>query len=289
MYFEEHLSQKADERKFVCVGIDPNVDSMPPHLFKQYDRHSQTKKIIQSFADSIIEATADIAACYKLNLGWWFRNGLPGISAMFETVKKIHDVGSMAIVDAKCGDVPHTNLAWAKGILGFKEMDADALTVVPYIDFDAIERFLEYTSKGVFVLCKSSDGHGVQDFFTAYDYRPTWKVVVEEVADQWTQYKNWGLIVGIKKDDVHTLESVRQSIGDNPFILVPGVGAQGGSASHAATAASNRSGKKFIINSSRKILYASSDTDFADAARRETEILNEVIRSALAKKQQDQS
>ncbi len=265
MKFFEYLKHRAEAiGSWVCVGLDIDPEKMPPHLRPRQDG-------VLAFGQEIVHATADLALCYKINAAFFEAQGLMGYHALELLVEGIpEDVP--VIYDAKRGDIGNTSEQYARAC--FDLLGADAITVNPYLGRDAIEPFLEYEQRGVFVLGATSNP-GAKDFQNLYcDGKPLYEHVARQVS-QWNERGNCGLVVGATRGEV--LSQLRQIAPDLPF-LVPGVGAQGGDLEEVARWGRTDSGVPPIINSSRGILYASTGKDFAEAARAAAEQMRDAIR-----------
>jgi len=218
----------------------------------------------------IIDATADLVCAYKPNLAFFEELGPEGFSLLEKIVTKIPD-GVQVILDGKLGDIGNTASHYAAAM--FEHFDADWVTVNPYMGYDSIRPFLEYKDKGAFVLCLTSNP-GSRDFqFLHVLNKPIYMYVAEKVA-YWDKEQNLGLVVGATHPE--QLVEIRKASGDVP-ILIPGVGAQGGSLEQAIIGGTDNFKKPALINVSRTVIYASSGDDFEKAARTEVEKLNTVI------------
>ena len=268
MNFNEKLTNIAQKNKsLLCIGLDPDPELMP----------SQIK--VFEFNKAIIEATSDLVCAYKLNLAFYEALGDEGLDALKGTIKYIPD-DIPIIGDAKRGDIGNTAKAYAKAI--FANFGFDATTVNPYLGFDSIEPFIQYTDKGVFILCRTSNA-GAADFQslrceTELGYRPLFELVALK-ASQWNIHGNIGLVIGATYPE--ELRLIRQSHPDMP-ILIPGIGAQGGDIALAVRYGVDAQGERAILNSSRQIIYASRERDFAQAARRVASSLREQINYYLS-------
>jgi orotidine-5'-phosphate decarboxylase len=246
----------------LCVGLDPDPERMPDKLG------------VFEFNKAIIDATSDLVCAYKLNLAFYEALGDEGWDALKRTLKYIP--GDMPVIgDAKRGDIGNTARAYAKAI--FSNLNVDATTVNPYLGFDSVEPFLEYTDKGVLILCRTSNP-GALDFQSLQckddsGHRPLFEIVAYK-ASQWNIHGNIGLVVGATYPE--ELKLIRQSHPDMP-LLIPGIGAQGGELELVVRYGVNSKGEKAIINSSRQIIYASRKKDFARAARGAAAELREQI------------
>jgi orotidine-5'-phosphate decarboxylase len=263
MDFIEKLTNATRKNKsLLCVGLDPDPARMPQ------------KTGIFKFNKAIVEATADLVCAYKLNLAFYEAQGDEGLDALRKTIKCIPD-DIPVIGDAKRGDIGNTAKAYAKAI--FDILNFDATTVNPYLGFDSVEPFLKYQDKGVFILCRTSNA-GAKDFQslrceTETGPRQLFELVALK-AREWNKQGNIGLVVGATYPE--ELKTIRQSHPDMP-ILIPGIGAQGGDLELAVRYGVNRQGEGAIINSSRQIIYASKEKDFAQAARRAASELRDQI------------
>lgn len=236
----------------LCVGLDPDPALMPPGVN------------ILDFNKAIIDATSDLVCAYKPNLAFYEAEGARGWDTLEQTMDCIPE-DIPVIADAKRGDIGNTAKAYAKAI--FEELGAGALTVNPYLGFDAVEPFLSYKDKGVFILCRTSN-KGAADFQSlkviSDEKEQLLYQVIARKSQEWNKAKNIGLVVGATYPD--ELKALRLAYPDMPF-LIPGVGAQGGDLKLAVSYGVDKHGAGIIVNSSRQILYASRDKDFAGAAR----------------------
>lgn len=274
MIFYEKLKNLWVKKKFVSVGLDPEFEKLPSHL-QEKDSIVATRE----FLFRIIDATGDLVAVFKPNSAFYESYGASGIELLIELTGYIHEKFPEVVVidDAKRADIGNTNRGYVKAI--FDEIGADAVTVHPYVGREALEPFLERKEKGVFVYCKSSNPGA--DEFQDLDVggKKVYEVVAENVQKSWNKNGNCGLVVGATYPE--EAKRIRELAPDLPF-LIPGIGAQGGDLEASVKAAKNNDNEGFIISSSRGILYASSDDDYAEASRREVEKLNSEILQALS-------
>jgi len=235
----------------LCVGLDPDPALMPIADVGDFNR-------------AIIEATSDLVSCYKPNLAFYEALGDQGWLALRRTLAAIPS-NVPVIVDAKRGDIGNTSAAYARAI--FEVLGADAMTVNAYGGRDAVEPFLEYEDRGVFIWCRSSNPSAgdFQDLMADADgeKRPLWQSVALR-AREWNEAGNVGIVVGATYPA--QLKEARALCPDMP-ILVPGVGAQEGSLADAVQAGMDADQGGIIVSASRGVLYASRDADFALAAR----------------------
>ena len=249
-------------RSFLCVGLDPHPSLLP-------------EKDVAVFNRAIIEATADLACCYKPNLAFYESMGPQGLEILLRTVEAIPRHVPV-IADGKRGDIASTAEAYAQAL--FDVYGFDAATVNPYLGTDSLAPFLQRADRGVFVLCRTSNPGGAdlqaQTVVSEGRSRPLFEAVAELARDRWNENGNVGLVVGATFPE--ELGRIRQLCPRLPFLL-PGVGAQGGEVAAAVRNALDKDGGGVIINSSRQILYASSGPDYAQAARKAAEALRDEI------------
>jgi orotidine-5'-phosphate decarboxylase len=242
------------KKSYLCVGLDTDIEKLPSHFPKNY------KGVIE-FNKAIIEATEDIAVAYKPNIAFYESMGFDGWKALEATLDFIPD-NCFTIADAKRGDIGNTSKMYAKTY--FETFSFDAVTVAPYMGRDSIEPFLGYKDKWVIVLALTSN-KGSFDFqqLPLNNGEKVYERVIKSCCTYGTS-ENMMFVVGATK--TASLESIRKIIPDH-FLLVPGIGAQGGSLEEVIKYGANKDGG-LLINSSRSILYASSGKDFAEAARK---------------------
>lgn len=248
------------KKSFLCVGLDTDINKIPEFLFDETDDN------IFAFNKAIIDATADLCVAYKPNLAFYESLGIQGWEALERTVDYIREVypDQFIIADAKRGDIGNTSAMYARTFFG--NLDFDAVTVAPYMGEDSVTPFLSYEGKWVILLALTSN-KGAADFQYMTDANGV-KLFekVLKTSKQWGNEDNLMYVVGATRADM--LAEIRSIIPDS-FLLVPGVGAQGGSLQEVAKYGLNSS-CGLLVNSSRQIIYASSEGDFAEAARRET-------------------
>ena len=265
-FLEKLLNASRRNKSLLCVGLDPDPERMPKNIG------------VFEFNQVIIEATSDLVCAYKLNFAFYEALG-EGFDVLERTIKHIPD-DIPVIGDAKRGDIGNTAKAYAKAI--FTNLNCDATTVNPYLGFDSIEPFIKYEDRGVFILCRTSNA-GARDFQSlrceesGLGYRPLFELVARK-ASQWNTHGNIGLVVGATYPE--ELRLIRESHPDMP-LLIPGIGAQGGDLASAVRYGVNAQGEKARINSSRQIIYASPEKDFAQAARQVASSLRHQINSYL--------
>ncbi len=257
--------QKAQSRNrsMICVGLDLDPKRMPQEFTK-------STKGMFDFACRIIEATSDQVGAYKPNIAFYEALGHEGLSLLRQIVARIPD-HIPVILDAKRGDIGNTAQHYAQSL--YEYFNADWVTLNPYMGYDSLRPFIEHKDKGAFILCLTSNS-GSKDFqMLSVEGRPLYEVVAEKVA-YWNKSRNLGLVVGATAPE--QLVDIRNLAADMP-LLIPGVGAQGGSLELAAVNGTDHFHKPALINVSRSVLYASEGADFAQKARDELVRLNEEV------------
>ena len=255
----ENIQRK---KSFLCVGLDTDATKIPEFLYDESD------DAIFEFNKAIIDATADLCVAYKPNLAFYESLGLEGWEIMERTVDYIRTnyPDQFIIADAKRGDIGNTSAMYARTFFG--NMDFDSVTVAPYMGEDSVTPFLTYEGKWVTLLALTSN-KGAYDFQFMKDAE-TGERLFEKVLKtslNWGTDENMMYVVGATKAEM--LIDIRAIVPEH-ILLVPGVGAQGGSLQEVAKYGMN-STCGLLVNSSRQIIYASSEKDFAQAARLETE------------------
>jgi orotidine-5'-phosphate decarboxylase len=270
MTTDELYSQIKEKGSMLCVGLDTDFAKMPEHVQKlAYDGEIAVKgelfkgkaRAILTFNKEIIDATAQYCVAYKPNLAFYESFGTEGMRALDATVDYIRSryPEMFIIADAKRGDIGNTAKMYAKTF--FETMDFDAVTISPYMGSETVTPFLEYKGKYAIVVALSSNKSSADFQTAAQDGKPLYRAVMEKMMSISTP-DNMMFVVGATKAD--KLAEIREFCPDN-FFLVPGVGAQGGSAEEVMKHGSNAKGG-LLINSSRAVLYASSGEDYAEAA-----------------------
>ncbi len=238
----------------LCVGLDPVVERLPSAMLTEADP-------VLRFCGEIIEATSDLVCAYKPNFAFFGALGEGGWRTLESTLERIPP-HIPVILDAKVGDIGNTARQYAR--MFFERLGADALTVNPYMGHDAVEPFLAYGDRGVFLVCLTSNP-GSADFQTLrVDDEMLYHSVARRAAAWDQDAGNCGLVVGATKAE--TLIEVRQLAPELP-LLVPGIGTQGGDLEAVVNNGQDAAGGGLVINASRSIMYASSEADFGTAAR----------------------
>lgn len=249
------IEQIFEKQTFLCVGLDTDINKIPEHLRNEEDP-------IFTFNKAIIDATAPYCVAYKPNMAFYECYGLKGLKAFEETVSylKRNYPHHFIIADAKRGDIGNTSTMYAKTF--FEEYDVDALTVAPYMGEDSVTPFLAYQDKWVILLALTSN-KGSHDFQFMEDKKGMrlFENVLSK-SQQWGNNENMMYVVGATQGEM--FKDIRKWAPDH-FLLVPGVGAQGGSLQDVCHYGMNKD-CGLLVNSSRAIIYASQDKDFAKAA-----------------------
>ena len=253
----ENIKRK---QSFLCVGLDTDIKKIPEHLLKEEDP-------VFAFNKAIIDATAPYCIAYKPNLAFYESMGVKGWIAFEKTVEYIKKnyPDQFIIADAKRGDIGNTSAMYARSF--FEELDIDAVTVAPYMGEDSVTPFLTYEGKWVILLALNSN-KGSHDFQLTED--KAGERLFEKVlrkSQEWANDQNMMYVVGATQGKM--FEDIRKIV-PNHFLLVPGIGAQGGSLEEACKYGMN-SKCGLIVNSSRAIIYADKSEAFAQAAKNEAE------------------
>lgn len=253
MTYNELVEQIRLKKSCLCVGLDTDIKKIPAHLLSEKDP-------IFEFNKQIIDATADYAVAYKPNTAFYETLGAKGWESLQKTFEYIPK-NIFTIADAKRGDIGNTSDMYAKAF--FEHLNVDAVTVAPYMGSDSVKPFLNYPGKWVILLALTSND-GAFDFQLreSKDGLPLYKTVLE-TSKNWGTEHNLMYVTGATKAEY--LSDIRQIV-PNHFLLVPGVGAQGGDMASVFKYGKNQN-CGLLINSSRNIIYASNGTDFAEKAK----------------------
>lgn len=270
--FVELLAHSASAGKSVCVGLDSDFSRLPKSVAGARDPQLE-------FNRRIIDATADLVAAYKPNSAFYEARGADGVVALIETARYIRSVAPNVpvVLDAKRGDIGSTNDGYVEFV--FETVQANAVTLHPFLGSEAAAAFLADPHRGAFVLCRTSNpGAGeFQDLNTSYQGRmmPLYEAVACTVRDRWNERGNCGLVVGATYPS--ELRRIRELTPSLP-LLIPGIGAQGGDIDATVSSlAAVRDAAPVLVNSSRQIIFASSGDDFDAAARQSLIELHEAL------------
>ncbi len=267
---KELIAQIEKKQSFLCVGLDVDLNKIPEHLLKEDDP-------IFAFNKAIIDATAPYTVAYKPNLAFYEAYGVKGLIAFEKTVEylKANYPEQFIIADAKRGDIGNTSKMYAKTF--FEEYDVDALTVAPYMGEDSVTPFLGYEDKWVILLALTSN-KGSHDFQLTTD--PSGERLFEKVlkkSQEWGTTENMMYVVGATQGEM--FRDIR-AIAPDSFLLVPGVGAQGGSLEEVCKYGMTKD-CGLLVNSSRGIIFASKEEDFAEKSAAEAQKLQAQMAEAL--------
>lgn len=252
---QEIINQIKKKESFLCVGLDTDLTKIPSYLLKEKDP-------IFEFNKRIIDATYDLCVAYKPNLAFYEVYGSKGLESLQKTVDYIpNDI--FTIADAKRGDIGNTSSMYAKAF--FKNLNFDSVTVAPYMGADSVEPFLEFSNKWVILLALTSN-KGADDFqfFQSTNNGKLFEKVLEK-SKKWGNDENLMYVVGATRPEMFM--DIRKIV-PNSFLLVPGVGAQGGELSEVCKYGMNKD-CGLLVNSSRGIIYAGNGEDFAKKSREE--------------------
>ena len=269
---QELIEQIMTKKSFLCVGLDTDLKKIPRHLLDDNDA-------IFTFNKNIIDATAKYCVAYKPNLAFYEAFGVKGMIAFEKTINYLnkHYPGHFVIADAKRGDIGNTSKMYARTF--FEEYDVDALTVAPYMGEDSVTPFLGYDGKWVILLALTSN-KGSNDFQLTTDV--SGERLFEKVirrSQLWGNADNMMYVVGATQGKM--FEDIRKVAPDS-FLLVPGVGAQGGSLEEVCRYGMTKD-CGLLVNSSRGIIYASDDEDYAEVAGQKAKELQEQMAAELGK------
>ena len=268
MTYQELVNQCKNKSSLLCVGLDTDIKRLPRHLLQEDDP-------IFAFNRQIIDATADTCVAYKPNLAFYEAYGTRGWESLEKTIEYIpKDI--FTIADAKRGDIGNTAGMYAKAF--FEHMSFDAVTISPYMGRDSVDPFLAYPDKWTILLARTSNASSgdFQELNVGNDY--LYQRVIE-TSSGWCGKEQMMYVVGATQPE--SLKVIRKMVPEH-FFLVPGVGAQGGDMEEVVRYGSNANGG-LLINSSRKIIYASPGEDFARAAGREAKNVQQQMEQLLNK------
>jgi len=269
MTTEALISEIHRKNSFLCIGLDTDLDKIPARLL-------ETDDPIFEFNKAIIDATHHLAVAYKPNIAFYEAYGIKGWKALEKTIQYLNEKHPeiFTIADAKRGDIGNTSSRYAKAF--FEDLDFDSITVAPYMGKDSVEPFLSFEGKHTILLALTSN-EGAFDFQTqTIDGTEVYKKVLQ-TSTGWKNAENLMYVVGATKAEY--LAEVRQII-PHSFLLVPGVGAQGGNLADVCRYGMTKD-VGLLVNSSRGIIYASNDADFAQAAVNAARLLQQQMEEIL--------
>ena len=272
MKIENLINQIKQKKSFLCVGLDVDLDKIPKHLHKHEDP-------IFEFSKAIIDSTSPFAIAYKPNLAFFESYGLKGWNSLEKIINYINSnyPEIFTIADAKRGDIGNTSSKYAKTF--FETLNFDSITVNPYMGRDSIEPFLEYENKHSILLSLTSNS-GSSDFQFQLDGETPFYLSVIKKSLNWKNKDNLMYVIGATKAE--SLKEVREII-PNSFLLVPGIGAQGGSLSDVCRFGLNEN-CGLIVNSSRQIIYSDNSIDYAKKSAEISSLIQKEMSEQLLKK-----
>ena len=265
------ISEIKKKKSFLCIGLDVDKNKIPQHLLNEEDP-------IFSFNKAIIDATHHLCVAYKPNTAFYEAYGIKGWKSLEKTINYLNETHPeiFTIADAKRGDIGNTSSMYAKAF--FEDLAFDSVTVAPYMGKDSVEPFLAFENKHTIMLALTSN-EGAFDFQTKkVDGKELYKQVLE-TSKTWKNSENLMYVVGATKAEYFA--DIRKFVPDS-FLLVPGVGAQGGNLQDVCKYGMNKN-VGLLVNSSRGIIYASNQEDFAQAAAREAKELQQEMEFILDK------
>ncbi|MGO3181835.1 MAG: orotidine-5'-phosphate decarboxylase [Aequorivita sp.] len=269
MTTKQLVSEIKSKKSFLCVGLDVDLDKIPSFLLKEEDP-------IFSFNKAIIDATHEFSVAYKPNTAFYEACGIKGWESLNKTINYLNEnyPEIFTIADAKRGDIGNTSSRYAKAF--FEDMEFDSITVAPYMGKDSVEPFLAFKNKHTILLALTSN-QGAFDFQTKKVGDDELYTQVLKTSKEWKNSENLMYVIGATKAEY--LADIRKII-PNSFLLVPGVGAQGGNLKEVCKygLAENIG---LLVNSSRGIIYASNNDDFAEAAAKEAEKIQIEMKTIL--------
>ncbi|PQJ14581.1 orotidine-5'-phosphate decarboxylase [Aureicoccus marinus] len=268
---KEQLVQQIQEKSsFLCVGLDPDLQKIPAHLRDLEDPFF-------AFCKAIIDHTKDYCVAYKPNTAFFEARGAAGWQSLEKTIAYLNETcpNHFIIADAKRGDIGNTATQYARAF--FEQMDCDAVTVAPYMGRDSVEPFLAFEKRFCVLLALTSN-QGAKDFQTTREEAPLYEEVLT-TSQTYAHSERLMYVVGATKAEY--LERIRQLVPAS-FLLIPGVGAQGGKLDEVCAAGMNKE-VGLLVNSSRGIIYASSAEDFAQVAGEQARVLQQQMAEELKK------
>ena len=271
MNTEKLISEIKRKQSFLCIGLDVDLSKIPAHLLK-------LPSPIFEFNKAIIDATHHLCVAYKPNIAFYEAYGQEGWEALKQTINYLNEnyPEIFTIADAKRGDIGNTSRMYAKAF--FEDLGFDSITTVPYMGKDSIEPFLEFEDKHTILLALTSNP-GAFDFQTLESKEKPLYQSVLQTSKSWKNSKNLMYVVGATKAEY--FKTIRTIVA-NSFLLVPGVGAQGGSLEEVCAYGLN-SDIGLLVNSSRGIIYASNGLDFAAQAAQNAKDLQQQMKAILSK------
>lgn len=269
---DKFLGISNKNNSLLCVGLDIDKEKMPKFLFES------SRQPFLDFNKSIINSTKDIVCAYKLNMAFYEVFGKEGFDLLEKTMEYIpKDI--VVILDGKRNDIGNSARKYAQTL--FDTFKADAVTINPYLGLDGVAPFLAYKDKCSFVLCKTSNASAVDFQDLKISSYPLYHIIAKKIKD-WNENDNCGAVVGATYPD--ELKTIRDILGEEIPLLIPGVGKQGGDVKYTVRNGTNNNGEMAIINSSRGIIFAGSDENFSEISRNKALLLRDEINNYRGKR-----
>ncbi len=256
----------AKNNSLLCIGLDTDIEKLPPHI------KSQPEPIF-TFNKIIIDSTQNIVCCYKINIAFYLAFGTEGLMQLKKTIDYIHNqyTNIPVILDAKWSDIGNTTKIYAQ--FTFEYLSVDAVTINPYLGSDSIEPFLNYKEKGIIIVCRSSNPKATDFQNLQINNEPLYIKVAKKVVEWNSIHNNCLIVVGPADLDIKLI----REIAPNMFFLVPGIGAQGGNLQKTLEYGLTKDKSGLIIHSARRIIYASSESDLGEKAQQKAQELRDTI------------
>ncbi len=269
---DKFLGISNKNNSLLCVGLDIDKEKMPKFLFES------SRQPFLDFNKSIINSTKDIVCAYKLNMAFYEVFGKEGFDLLEKTMEYIpKDI--VVILDGKRNDIGNSARKYAQTL--FDTFKADAVTINPYLGLDGVAPFLAYKDKCSFVLCKTSNASAVDFQDLKISSYPLYHIIAKKIRD-WNENDNCGAVVGATYPD--ELKTIRNILGEDIPLLIPGVGKQGGDVKYTVRNGTNNNGEMAIINSSRGIIFAESNENFSEISRNKALLLRDEINNYRGKR-----
>ncbi|MEM0941481.1 MAG: orotidine-5'-phosphate decarboxylase [Bacteroidota bacterium] len=253
---KELIARIKSKESFLCIGLDTDVDRIPKHLSKE-------KHPVFEFNKQIIDATHHLAVAYKANVAFYEALGAKGWESLQKTVEYVPD-DIFTIADAKRGDIGNTSKMYARAF--FEQMNFDSVTVAPYMGSDSVTPFLDFENKWVVLLAATSNPGGLDFQYDEIKGEKLYEKVIRKSMD-WGSKNNLMYVVGATRPGI--LKKIRQIVPDH-FLLIPGIGAQGGDLKAVCENGLNKDAG-LLVNSSRGIIYVDNSKDFSNKAAQQAE------------------
>ena len=257
-FFDKLDSSVDTNSSLLSIGLDPVLQKLPTHL----QSHRQA---FFEFNKALIDATKDLVCAYKPNSAFYEALGANGIEQLQLTISYVHEVAPSVpvILDAKRGDIGNTNDGYTS--FAYDYLEADAITLHPYMSGESLMPFLDRSDKGQIILCRTSNSGAGEFQDLLIDGEPLYIRVAKNVAQSWNMNHNCALVVGATYPD--EMAHIREIVGPDMIFLVPGIGAQGGDIKASVKAGLGSNSRGLVMHSGRDIMFASSGEDFAEKSR----------------------